>query len=137
MWRSILLRIELTNSFIMKFLKFCVVGFSGVIVNFAVTYLCKEIMKLNKYVSNILGFIIAATTNYFLNRIWTFESSNPQVGIEYAKFFAVSLIGMGIDTLTVYVLHDKMKWNFYLSKLFAVGVATLWNFFGNYLFTFA
>ena len=125
------------NEVFLKFLKFGVVGFSGVFVNFGVTWLFKEILKLNKYVSNIIGFIVAATTNYLLNRWWTFQSTNPQVGTEYAKYFLISLVGLGIDTLTVYVLNGKLKWNFYLSKVFAVGASTLWNFFGNLLFTFA
>ena len=125
------------NPLITKFLKFSVVGFSGVFVNFGVTWLCKELFKLNKYLSNILGFIFAATTNYLLNRWWTFQSANPQVGAEYAKYFVVSLVGLGIDTLTVYLLNGKLKWNFYLSKVFAIGAATLWNFFGNLLFTFS
>lgn len=120
----------------LKFLKFGAVGFSGVLVNFGVTWFFKEICKLNKYASNILGFVFAATTNYLLNRWWTFQSTNPQIGTEYAKYFLVSVIGLGIDTLTVYLLHSKMKWNFYLSKVFATGVAMLWNFFGNLLFTF-
>ena len=125
------------NPLVLKFLKFSAVGASGVIVNFGVTWLFKEICKLNKYFSNILVFIFAATTNYLLNRWWTFQSTNPQVGAEYAKYFLISLVGLGIDTLTVYLLHGKLKWNFYLSKVFAVGAATLWNFFGNLLFTFA
>ena len=122
---------------IVKFLKFSAVGASGVIVNFGVTWFFKEVCKLNKYLSNILGFIFAATTNYLLNRWWTFQSSNPQVGTEYAKYFLISVVGLGIDTLTVYLLNGKLKWNFYLSKVFAIGAATLWNFFGNLLFTFA
>ena len=124
------------NPLALKFLKFSAVGASGVVVNFGVTWFFKEICKLNKYVSNILGFIFAATTNYLLNRWWTFQSTNPQVGVEYAKYFLISVVGLGIDTLTVYLLHGKLKWNFYLSKVFAVGAATLWNFFGNLLFTF-
>ena len=135
--KALILKIEVTREFLMKFLKFGVVGFSGVFVNFGVTYICKEWLKWNKYLSNILGFVFAATTNYLLNRIWTFESTNPQIGTEYAKYFIVSLVGLGIDTLTVYVLNGKLKWNFYLSKVFAVGASTLWNFFGNLLFTFA
>ncbi len=131
------LKIELTREFLLKFLKFGVVGFSGVFVNFGVTYACKEWLKWNKYLSNILGFIVAATSNYILNRIWTFQSNNPQIGTEYAKYFFIAPIGMGIDTLTVYLLNGKLKWNFYLSKVFAVGASTLWNFFGNLLFTFA
>lgn len=125
------------NPLVLKFLKFSAVGASGVLVNFGVTWFFKEICKLNKYFSNALGFIFAATTNYMLNRWWTFQSTNPQVGTEYAKYFLISLVGLGIDTLTVYLLHGKLKWNFYLSKIFAVGAATLWNFFGNLLFTFA
>ena len=134
---NILLKIELSYDLLLKFLKFGVVGLSGVFVNFGVTYVCKERLKWNKYLSNILGFVFAATTNYILNRFWTFQSSNPQIGMEYAKYFAISLVGLGLDTLTVYVLNGKLKWNFYLSKVFAVGVSTLWNFFGNLLFTFA
>ncbi len=122
--------------FILKFLKFGVVGFSGVFVDFGVTYLFKEVIKINKYVSNALGFICAATSNYILNRIWTFESANADVATEYGKFMLVSAIGLGINSLTLYILTDKLKWNFYLSKIFAIGAATLWNFFANLLFTF-
>ena len=129
--------IEFNKEFFLKFLKFGVVGASGVVVNFGVTWFFKELCKLNKYVSNILGFIFAATTNYLLNRWWTFQSTNPQVGAEYAKYFLISVVGLGIDTLVVYLLHDKLKWNFYLSKVFAIGAAMIWNFSGNLLFTFA
>jgi putative flippase GtrA len=135
--KALLLNIELNRALFLKFLKFGVVGLTGVFVNFGVTYVCKEWFKWNKYLSNILGFVVAASTNYLLNRIWTFESSNPQIGVEYVKYFAIALVGLGIDTFTVWLLNGKLKWNFYLSKVFAVGASTLWNFFGNLLFTFA
>ena len=122
--------------FILKFLKFGVVGFSGVFVDFGITYLFKEIFKVNKYVSNAIGFVFASTSNYILNRIWTFQSENADVATEYGKFMLVSAIGLGINSLTLYILTDKLKWNFYLSKIFAIGMATLWNFFANLLFTF-
>ncbi len=137
MLQSLMLKIELTRELLLKFLKFGAVGFSGVFVNFGITYICKEWLKLNKYLSNIFGFVFAATTNYILNRLWTFQSSNPQIGTEYAKYFVIALIGLGIDTTTVWLLNGKLKWNFYLSKVFAVSASMLWNFFGNLLFTFA
>ena len=62
-----------------QFFKFCVVGGSGVFVDFGVTYLCKERLKLNKYVANSLGFLCASTSNYILNRIWTFQNENPDI----------------------------------------------------------
>ena len=122
---------------ISKFLKFGVVGCSGMIIDFGMTYLCKEIFKLNKFVSNAIGFILAATSNYFLNRIWTFDSHSERVGSQYVQFMVVSVIGLGINSIILYLLNERLKWNFYLSKLIAIGITTVWNFFANLLFTFA
>jgi putative flippase GtrA len=118
------------------FLKFAVVGGSGVIVDFSLTFLLKEKVKINRYIANSIGFITAATTNYFLNRWWTFQSHNSQIGQEYLTFFGIALIGLLINNLMLYIFHEKVKIQFYLSKLMAVGIVTLWNFFMNYIFTF-
>lgn len=126
----------LDKTLILKFLKFCVVGFSGMVVDFGVTWLCKERFGWNKYISNSLGFILAATNNYLWNRLWTFQSTNTNIPIEYGKFFLISVIGLIINNLTIYLLHGKLKWNFYLAKIFAIGVVTIWNFTMNYFFTF-
>jgi len=120
-----------------KFLKFCAVGFSGLIIDFGITWILKEKAKINKYIANACGFIIAASSNYFWNRIWTFESVNEHIVSEYSSFVLIALIGLGINSLILWVLTDKFKLNFYLSKIIATGVVTLWNFGMNFLFTFA
>lgn len=122
---------------LVKFLKFCTVGFSGLIIDFGLTYLCKEKLNLNKYISNSIGFAFAASSNYILNRIWTFTSENPDIPTEYISFILVSVVALLINNAIIWVIHDKMKYNFYLSKVGAIGVATIWNFFANYAFTFA
>ena len=121
---------------ILKFLKFCVVGFSGMVVDFGFTWLCKEKFKWNKYVSNSIGFVLAATNNYIWNRWWTFQSDNANIPIEYGKFLVISVIGLGLNNLVIYLLHEKLKLNFYFAKLIAIGVVTVWNFVMNYRFTF-
>lgn len=122
---------------LLKFIKFCVVGASGMIIDFGTTWVLKEKVKINKYIANSTGFILAATSNYLLNRLWTFQSGNSHIAKEYFSFMVISIIGLGINNLVLFLLTDKMKLNFYLSKLFAIGVVTIWNFFMNYLFTFA
>jgi putative flippase GtrA len=124
------------SGLIFKLVKFCVVGFSGMFVDFGTTWLLKEKVKVNKYLANSTGFVLAATSNYFFNRIWTFHSHNQQIVTEYFSFIGISLIGLGINNLIIYLLTDKLKLNFYLSKLFAIGVVTIWNFVMNYLVTF-
>jgi putative flippase GtrA len=120
-----------------KLLKFGIVGCSGMIIDFGTTYLCKEILKINKFISNGIGFILAATSNYFLNRNWTFNRQSEDIGTQYVQFMIVSAIGLGINSIVLYLLNEKLKWNFYFSKLIAIGITTIWNFFANLLFTFA
>lgn len=132
-----MLNIQWDKAFAIKFLKFGLVGGTGVIVDFFFTWLFKEKFKTQKYLANAIGFTIAASTNWFLNRIWTFESRNPEMFVEYSRFIFISLIGLGINSLVLWILTDEFKLNFYLSKLGAIAVTTVWNFFANYLYTFA
>lgn len=127
----------LTRELIIKFLKFGAVGASGVIVDFGVTYVSKELLKIQKYVANAIGFTIAASCNYFLNRWWTFHSNNPDIGMEYTRFLFISILGLGINTAVIWYLVSKHNRNFYISKLFAIGIVTIWNFILNLIFTFA
>ncbi len=126
----------LTTSFILKFLKFAAVGFSGLLVDYTFTYIFKEFLKVQKYVANSIGFTIAASTNYILNRVWTFESDNPDIALEYSEFLIISIIGLGINNLILWLIVSRLKINFYLAKFFAICVVTLWNFLANFFITF-
>ena len=121
---------------IFKLFKFIIVGFSGLIIDFGLTFICKEKLNLNKYLSNSIGFLVAASSNYFLNRIWTFGSNNPEIIAEFSSFFIVSIIGLLINSSILWLIHNKIEINFYLAKCGAIVITTLWNFFANYYFTF-
>jgi len=129
-----------------QFLRFCVVGASGTVIDFGLTYLLKEKAKCHPYIANACGFIIAATSNYILNRIWSFQSHNPAIGTEYGLFILFALVGLLINTavLHLFVTHIpipfvplKGKLRFWIAKAIAIGIVTIWNFFMNYFFTFA
>lgn len=119
---------------IFKLIKFGFVGFSGLLIDFSITYLLKEIIKINKYVANSIGFMMAASSNYLFNRVWTFESNNPDLIQEYSSFILVSLVGLFINAFFL-VLFEK-KYSFYISKFLAIAVTTIWNFSVNYFITF-
>lgn len=124
------------SELVTKFLKFSIVGATGVVVDFFFTFICKEKLKFNKYVANSIGFIIAATSNYWLNRIWSFESTNPDVYTEYFSFVGVAVVGLAINNTVLWLVNEKVGINFYIAKLFAIGVTTIWNFSINYAFVF-
>jgi len=119
---------------ILKFLKFVIVGFSGLFVDFSITILLKEKLKVHRYISSSAGFISAATSNYMFNRFWTFQSNNPRIFEEYGTFLIISLIGLFINNLFLYIFEKKLR--FYFAKLLAVMVTSVWNFSANYWFNF-
>lgn len=112
-------------------------GFSGIFVDFGTTYLLKEKLKVHKYAANSCGFLLATVSNYLLNRYWTFQSTDIKAFEQFGKFFAIAIIGLIFNNLIIYILNEKLKINFYLSKVFAIAAVSLWNFFANYIYTFA
>lgn len=124
------------NELFLKFLKFGVVGATGVVVDFGTTWICREKLRLNQYLANSLGFALAVVNNYVLNRIWTFHSDDPAIATQFGKFLVAAMIGLAINNGIIYVLNERFKVPFYVSKLIATGVVTLWNFWANYTFTF-
>lgn len=134
------------DNLLKKFVKFGVVGASGAVIDFGLTALCKGILGVPELLANAIGFTVAATSNYFFNRVWTWRSTSKEVGVEYAKFFIVSLIGLGLNSLIVFLLKDisivprivdtTLDWDFWVAKVIATAIVMVWNFLANNYFTF-
>ena len=122
---------------IVKFVRYCIVGSSGLGIDFFTTWVLKEKVVLNKYFSNSCGFILATSSNYYLNRIWTFNSINPDISKEFSVFVIVSVIGLLINNILLFIFHKKYNNNFYFAKIIAIIITTIWNFLANNFYTFA
>ena len=124
------------SEFVFKFIKFAIVGTSGLVIDFGTTYIFKEKLHIYRYLASSIGFTLAASSNYIFNRLWTFHSTNPQVFFEYSTFIIISVIGLGINNTILWLFSDKWKQNFYLSKLLATVITIIWNFLANFYITF-
>ena len=121
---------------ITKFISFLIVGLSGLLLDFGFTFICKEKVLLNKYLSNSIGFLISTISNYFLNRHFTFQSDNPDIVTEFYWYIGISIIALIIYNGIVWLGINKWKTNFYIAKLIGRIVFTFWNFFGHFFITF-
>ncbi|MDQ3394794.1 MAG: GtrA family protein [Bacteroidota bacterium] len=122
--------------FLFKLIRFGLVGATGLVVDFGLTFFFKEKAKINKYLANAIGFSVAASTNFYINKIWTFEDKSNLIVSQFFMFFFIALVGLGINQAILYVLHHHFKHNFYISKLGATVIVFLWNFIMNYWLTF-
>jgi putative flippase GtrA len=116
--------------------KYAIVGIGGLIIDFSITYTCKEKLRWNKFLSNSIGFYVAVISNFLLNKNWTFNQYSSNTLLQFLQFFVVSLIGLGINNLLLYLFTKKIKANFYLLKLFVIVFVFVWNYAMNFFFTF-
>jgi putative flippase GtrA len=126
----------MTYFFSSQLIKFALVGITGMGLDFGTTWLLKEKVKINKFVANAAGFSIAVVNNFILNKYWTFDNQNPIATEQFVKFLVISIVGLGINSLLLFILLKKIKGNFYLVKLAVIGLVFFWNFSANYLYTF-
>jgi putative flippase GtrA len=122
--------------FLEKIGKFGIVGFIGMCVDFLITWLLKEKIRINKYIANSIGFTCAVINNFFLNLKWTFHTGGPNINIYFIKFILISIIGLGLNNMFVYLFNDRLSINFYVSKALAVVCVFVWNFAANNYFNF-
>jgi dolichol-phosphate mannosyltransferase len=79
------------------------------------------------------------TSNFFLNKIWTFENRNfgvKETGIQYLLFMAFSSIGAIIQLALVFALLENYNLGYPSALILAVSVASVGNFLLNKKWTF-
>jgi len=120
-----------------RLFKFGLVGLSGLLIDFSITYLLKEKVLIIKYIANATGFSCAVISNFLLNKYWTFNSvSNKLISNQFFLFAIISVMGLCINSSVIMLLIKKMNIRFYLSKAIAVCIVFIWNFSMNNYITF-
>lgn len=120
-----------------RFIRFGIVGFSGVFVDLGIFYLLREGLALGLTRSAILSAEIAILNNFLWNDLWTFgDISRQQKGLKkqikrFLKFNIICLAGLILNVLIVNLLYNVFVWNEYIAKLIAIAIVTVWNFWFN------
>ena len=122
-----------------RFLRFGVVGLSGVFVDMILLYLLSDpsTLHLGLTRSKIIASEIAVINNFLWNDFWTFRDiSSQQKGWQkrikrFLKFNFICLFGMGLNLLILNLIYNHVYKNQYLANLVAISIVTIWNFWFN------
>lgn len=118
-----------------QFVKFSVVGASGLVVNFVIAHALEKTTHLSWFADFAIGFMIGGVSNYILNRIWTFGSRrNPF--IEGLQFLTVSAVALLVGKLIFALGARENVQHFTATWLAATLAGTFVNFFINKYWTF-
>ena len=115
--------------------KFCAVGALGYLINLAV-YDALLHEKLHYLVAATCSFLVAVTSNYIWNRIWTFREHRGHLGIQGMRFFLVSLVALAANLVVLHLLIAYGGLGKLLAQAVAIIIVTPLNFVGNKLWSF-
>ena len=122
-----------------RFVRFGIVGLSGVVVDMAFLYLLHSTLGLPLTRSKIVAAEFAILNNFIWNDAWTFaDVSQLQQGWparlkRLLKFNLVCLAGLVLNVLVLNVVYNLVfgqRWA-YLANLVAIAIVTFWNFWLN------
>ncbi len=113
--------------------KFGVVGLTGYVINLGVF---AALVSWGAHVAAAISFVVAAASNYWWNRHWTFVQEKSHIGVQGARFFVVSVAAFGVNQLWLVLFIDVLDWRKVLSQAIAIILVTPLNFLGNKLWSF-
>jgi len=119
-----------------QLVKFGLVGGSGYVVNLVVFALLSELAGLHHIPAAVGAFCVAVSNNFLLNRHWTFRARDGHAGFQAARFFTVSVVGLGFNLVVLELLVSAAELPELPAQAVAVALAMPVNFIGNKLWTF-
>ena len=126
--------------FLSKAGRFFTVGASGLVVNYLVSLLLSNIVPNIWYIhATFVGIIVSISTNFVLNKVWTFEDwdfSLKHFLRQYSLFLLLCSFGAALQLFLVSVFVGYYHIQYSVSLITAVCIASIGNFLLNKKITF-
>ena len=122
-----------------RFLKFGVVGASGVVVNMGGLYILKEFAGVPYFIASLIAIELSILSNFTINLLWTWSDRSGH-GTIWMKLFRYH-VGAGATAflgnyLVLIALTELFGMHYLISNLIGIAVGTLANYVINDLWTF-
>lgn len=123
---------NLNKEYALRFVKFGIVGGTGILVNMGILYLFHDIWELPLAVSSIFAVGISIFTNFSLNDLWTWKNTKQNRKHSFIhrlwRYYVSASIGGGINyTVLLYLTHSAEMY-YLLANLIGILLGTITNF---------
>jgi dolichol-phosphate mannosyltransferase len=120
-----------------RFVRFGLVGACGVLVNYALLYLLVGVGGVNHLAAALPATEAAILSNFMFNNLWTFGDAHPTTAWvrRASQYNLFCLGGLVISVVTLAMLTYFLHIHYLVANIFAIGVATLWNYTANRYWT--
>lgn len=118
-----------------QFLLYCLIGFSGVGLDFCTYSLLIKMGWLNYQAANAVGYASGTLLSFILNAKFNFRVTD-RIGLRLLSFFGVAFLGWLASAATLHLLIENFGWNKYLAKIGTLVVVVLLQYNLNRLISF-
>jgi dolichol-phosphate mannosyltransferase len=114
----------------LRFVKFALVGASGILINTLVMYLATEKLQIYYLVSAGIGTIASTLWNFGLTETWVYQTKNMAKGRfkRLGLFFVMNMIALSLRTPMIYLLTAIMGIFYVVSNLVSLAILTVVRF---------
>lgn len=116
-------------------IKYCLIGVTGVTLDFICFALLVKFTPLHYQLASIISVSAGIINNFIWNLLFNFKTYNHLV-LRFLSFYAVGTIGIGITALLLYLFIEQFSMNTIVSKLLVIFIVTAVQFSLNKWITF-
>lgn len=120
---------------IAQVMKFVVVGGLSFVLDFIIYFVLTNFLSVYYLVAGFFSFTLSLIFNYLMSMKFVFKSKEDlKKSHEFVIFATLSVMGLGLNLLSLYVLVDLFKMNDLIAKVFVAGIVMVFNFVTRKIF---
>ena len=118
-----------------QIIKFGFVGGTAFIIDAGILFVLTEFCGIHYLISGAVSFTVSVIYNYILSIKWVFDArEGNNKAKELAVFIGLSVIGLGLNQLFMWLFVDVLHIYYMLSKIVATAIVMVYNFITRKLF---
>ena len=120
---------------IAQFMKFGIVGVIAFVIDYGVMIFLTEVSGVPYLISTTISFVVSVIFNYFASMRFVFKRKDDMSRRrEFIIFIVLSVCGLGINDLLMWLMVDSLYIDYRLSKIVVTVVVAVWNFVTRKIF---
>lgn len=119
-----------------QILKFGVVGGIAFVIDYGLMVFLTEVFKVPALISAAISFTVSVIFNYIASVKWVFDVDKEKNSKtkELIVFIILSVIGLGINELIMWIMDKEFGIYYMISKIVATAFVMCYNFITRKLF---